>query len=120
MTGPTAWSRPNSPKRFRYAVDYVRRKTKGTAEVMLMTTAPCIENWDDTGLSGLVEAVRTVAAEKNCALADINRAFKEAGQDPAQREALYAFDKVHLAAPGHHVVAGAMFDSLVTGEAFPL
>ncbi len=76
-----AWSRPSSRQRFRYAVDYVRRKTKGTAEVMLMTTAPCIANWDDVRLAGLVEAVRTVAAEKNCAFADISAAFKEAGQD---------------------------------------
>ena len=107
-------------ERFRVAADHVRRLTEGAAEIMLLTTAPCMDNWEDSRLGGLAEAVRTAAAGKNCALADIHAAFLEAGKDPEQREALYTFDKVHLGAFGHEVVGDAVFKVIVTGPPFPL
>ena len=107
-------------ERFRYAVDYVRRLTKGTAEIMLLTTAPCIENWEDGRLIALAEAVRTAAAAKNCALADIHAAFLEAGRDWIPRETLFTWDRVHLGAFGMEVIADTVFRTICTGPVHPL
>jgi lysophospholipase L1-like esterase len=86
---------------YRVAVDRIRRATKGKSDVLIITTCPAVERW--TTMGELAEAVRKVAGEKNAGLADIEKAFHEAGK--ADRERLFCRDKVHLGPAGHETVA---------------
>ena len=86
----------------RWAVDRVRRATRGKADVILTTTAPAQEGWMTT--SELADAVRTVAAERKTGLTDIQKVFHAA---PA-REPLFCRDKVHMGPAGHEAIAAAV------------
>jgi lysophospholipase L1-like esterase len=94
----------------RFAVDRVRRMTKGQSEVLLMTTCPSVERW--TTMEELAEAVRAVAAEKRTGLADMAAAFHQAGADEADRPAPYCSDKTHLGAKGHELAADTVAQAI--------
>ena len=94
---------PDWRDKTRFAVDRIRRMTKGRAEVLLLTTAPALDRWDT--MNELAEATRAVAAEKKTALADVAGAFHEGGAEEAKRAALFAWDKTHLGEAGHRLAA---------------
>jgi lysophospholipase L1-like esterase len=89
----------------RWAVDRVRRATKGRADVILMTTAPALERWTTPELP---DAVRAVAAERKTGLVDVEKIFHAA---PA-REPLFCRDKVHLGPAGHELVAESVLAAI--------
>lgn len=93
-----------------FAVDRIRRLTKGQSEIVLMTTCPSVERWDT--MAELVEAAKTVAAERKTGLADIAAAFHEAGADEAKRPTLYCSDRTHLGAAGHELVAETVLKAM--------
>jgi len=105
--GYNDWDSGMRGERFRemlgYAVDRIRRMTGGTSEVMLLSTCPALNRWDD--MAELADAVRTVASEKHTGLADVAAAFHTAGADEAKRTDLYAWDATHLGAAGHELAA---------------
>ena len=90
------------------AVDRIRRATKGKADVLILTTNPTATRWHET--EGLADACRQAARDRNAGLADIDRAFHDAGQ--ADRDHLYGFDRVHLGKPGHEVVAEVVREAI--------
>src|SRR5919112_184801 len=83
------------------AVGRVRRATKGEADVLLLTTNPSANRWED--MAELAEACRGAARDRNAGLADTEAAFHAAGKE--DRERLYVHDRVHLSRAGHGVVA---------------
>jgi lysophospholipase L1-like esterase len=94
------------------AVDRVRRATRGKADVLLMTTNPTATRWTETG--ELAAACRRAAKDRNCGLADTERAFHAAGQSDQNR--LYVDDRVHLSRAGHQVVADTVLKAITGTE----
>ena len=88
-----------------WAVDRVRRATKGRSDVILMTTAPALERWSTEELTN---AVRAVAADRRTGLVDVEKIFHAA----PQREPLFCRDKVHLGPVGHAAVAEAVLAAI--------
>ena len=93
------------------AVDRVRRLTGGKADVLLMTTVPGLERWDT--YAELAEAVRAAAADRNAGLADTAAAFHATAA--GDRAKLFAWDKVHLGAAGHALVAETVLTAVEAG-----
>ena len=95
----------------RLAVDRIRRETHGAAEVLLMTTCPAHNRWQT--MDEMAQAVRTVAGRKNTGLADLAAAFHQAGSaDEALKRNYWAWDKTHLGAKGHELVADTVLDAI--------
>jgi lysophospholipase L1-like esterase len=90
------------------AVDRVRRATKGSADVLLLTTIPALKRWTD--MAELAEACRVAAKTRKAGLADTEKAFQTAGKE--NREKLYATDQTHLGAAGHEVMAATVFQAI--------
>lgn len=87
----------------RMAVDRIRIQTRGSADILLMTTHCTPSRWQT--MRELEEAVRTVAHEKQTALVDIAAEFRKPGSPEASLKAGYwARDQVHLGAKGHELV----------------
>ncbi|HHN47074.1 MAG TPA: hypothetical protein ENN09_06495 [Planctomycetes bacterium] len=93
------------------AVDRIRRATGGKADVLIITTCPAVERWDE--MAELAQACRDAAKEKNAGIADIYSAFHEAGR--TDRERLYCSDKTHLGPAGHEIVAKTVLDAIARG-----
>ena len=114
--GGNEWSNGMRKAQFkeslRLGVDHIRRVTKGQSEILLMSTVPALTNWESE-IREMAEAVREVAREKNTGFADIEEAFRRAGQEEEARKALFAWDEVHLGEFGHQVVAEAVFEAVV-------
>jgi lysophospholipase L1-like esterase len=98
----------------RFAVDRIRRLTKGKSEILLITPIPSIERWDD--MEEMAEAARVVAREKKTGLADVSYVFHEIGIYTDRKPQLYAWDEVHLGGFGHHVVADTVFRALTARQ----
>lgn len=94
------------------AMERIRRATKGRADVLLLTTCPALGHWET--FAELAEAVRKAARETNAGVADLEAAMHRAGA--ANRERLYAQDKVHLAPDGHRVVADAVLAAIANAS----
>jgi lysophospholipase L1-like esterase len=90
------------------AIDRVRRATHGKSDVLVITTCPALERWDT--LAELVDACRQAAEARKAGIADTDRPFHAI--PPEGRVSLYVNDKVHLAGPGHEIVAKAVFDAI--------
>ncbi len=90
------------------AVDRVRRATHGKADVLLLTTCPSAPRWETT--KELAGACRAAARARDAGLADVERAFHEAGKDAPGR--LFVRDRVHLSREGHEVVARAVLGAI--------
>ncbi|MBN2137461.1 MAG: SGNH/GDSL hydrolase family protein [Sedimentisphaerales bacterium] len=95
----------------RIGVERIRRLTGGRSEIMLVTTCPAVERWDT--MEELALAVRTVAAEKKTALADVSAAFHKAGVEETARNELFCRDKVHLGEQGHRLTAETVFKAII-------
>jgi len=91
------------------AVQRVRRATKGEADVLIITTLPAVETWDT--MAELAAAGRAAAKEQNAGLCDGWAVFHELGK--ADKDHLYAADKVHLGKPGQEALAKAVVAALV-------
>ena len=89
------------------AVDRVRGKTRGKADVLIITTAPAVKRWET--MTELADACRRAAKEKSAGLADTEKAFLQAGME--NRERLFA-DGVHLTPEGHALVADTVLKSI--------
>jgi lysophospholipase L1-like esterase len=100
---------PQFVAQMRDAIERVRRATSGKADVLIITTCPGLERWET--MSELSAACREAARACHAGLADAERAFHAVASDGRAR--LFVEDKVHLAAPGHELVADAVFDALV-------
>jgi lysophospholipase L1-like esterase len=101
---------PDWREKTRFAVDRIRRMTKGRAEVLLLTTAPALARWET--MNDLAESTRVVAAEKKTGLADVAAAFHSQGADDTKRAALFAWDKTHLGEEGHRLVAETVLNAI--------
>lgn len=105
--GGNDWDAQVRGPRFReylsLAVNRIRRQTRRTADIILMTTSPGYERWEM--YSELEKAARDVAAEKQTGLADIAADFRKAAGSPAEglKQEYWAWDKVHLGAKGKQV-----------------
>lgn len=93
------------------AIDRIRRATHGKADVLLMTTVPALARW--TTATELAEAARKAARERNAGLADTERAFLA---QEANREPLFASDKVHMGTAGHELLAKTVLTALAGTE----
>jgi len=95
-------------------VDRIRRMTKGSADVVLMTTAPGFKRWDT--YKTLVDATKAAAKDKNAALCDIDAAFHAAGTaEDAVKAKYWHWDNVHMGPKGHEVICEAMM-KLIEGK----
>jgi lysophospholipase L1-like esterase len=116
--GGNDWSEGMRGEKFRellrFAVDRIRRMTRGGSDILLITSIPSLASWDDRG--EMAEAVRVVAREKKTALADVDYVFHEIAQWTDRKPQLYAWDEVHLGGYGHHVVADTVFKAMARGE----
>jgi len=97
-------------ERLRFAVDLIRRETKGAAEVMLMTTCPAYERWDE--MTELADAARAAREEKNAALADVAAVFHKLDRNAARKEGYWCRDNVHLGAKGHDVTSDTVLKAI--------
>jgi len=102
---------PQFARRLGFAVDRLRRLTGGKSEILLVTTCPAIQRWDT--MEELAAAVRTVAAGKKTAIADVAAAFHTAGSEDPARAALFAWDRTHLAPDGHKLAAETVYQAIV-------
>ncbi len=93
-----------------FAVDRIRRLTKGKSEVLLITTCPAFERWDT--MDEMAGAIRIVAMKKKAGLADVAAAFKKSGGDEAARLKLFCSDKTHLGADGHNLAAETLVKAI--------
>ena len=92
-------------------VDRIRRLTKGSADVMLMTTAPGFKRWDT--YKPLVDATKAVAKEKKAALADVDAAFHAAGTaEVAVKAGYWHWDNVHMGPKGHEVICETVLKAI--------
>lgn len=95
----------------RLAVDRIRRMTKGSADVLLMTTCPAHDRWE-TGKE-LEKAAHEVAQEKRTALADVATEFhKVASPADALQQGYWVDDKTHLGPKGHEVAADTVLQAI--------
>ncbi|MGA2497433.1 MAG: GDSL-type esterase/lipase family protein [Tepidisphaeraceae bacterium] len=91
---------PRFAEYLRTAVDRIRRQAHGSADILLLTTAPAHGRWET--MKELEQAVRDVAAEKKTGLADVAAEFRKPGTpDDALKQGIWAWDKVHLGPKGH-------------------
>lgn len=95
------------------AVDRIRRLTGGSADILLMATCPAFERWETMG--ELCQAACEVARERDVGFADVASAFHKA---PSAGEALklgyWAWDKTHLDAAGHDIVAATVMAAVAS------
>ncbi len=89
-------------------VDRIRRFTHGSADVLLITTAPAASRWDE--MAEMADAVKKAAAAKNAGICDIYTAFHREGKE--NKERLYVDDKTHMAAPGHQIIANTVLEAI--------
>lgn len=95
----------------RLAVDRIRRLTKGSADVLLMTTTCSFDRWD--AMKELEQAAKQVAGEKKTGLLDITSEFRKAGSHAeALRREYWAWDKTHLGKAGHRLVSQAVLRAI--------
>ncbi len=90
------------------AVDRVRQVTRGTADVLLITTNPSAARWG--AIEELAEACRDAAKDRRAGLADTDRAFVAAGKDDPNP--LFVHDRVHLSKAGHAIVAETVIQAI--------
>jgi lysophospholipase L1-like esterase len=90
------------------AVERLRRATKGSADVLLLTTVPSLQRW--TTMAELGEAVRAAAQAKKAGLADTEKAFLAACKD--ERAKLLASDGTHLSPAGHELMAVTVLEAI--------
>jgi lysophospholipase L1-like esterase len=95
----------------RETIDRIRRATKGKADVLILTTVPCIEMWRTRDELG--EAARVAAKERKAGIADAEKAFHDTPED--QHLGLFCSDKVHMGPPGHEVLAALVLASMESG-----
>ena len=106
---------PRFREYLRLAVDRVRRQTRGSADVLLMTTCPTQAGWETK--AELEQAVREVARETGAALADVAADFRKAGTpDEALKQDYLAWDKVHLGPKGHEATRDAVLRAIEHSE----
>jgi len=91
------------------------QKTGGSADILLMTTAPTHDRWETE--RELEEAAREVAEEKGTGLADTAADLRKPGNaDEALRQTIWAWDKVHLGVKGHEAAKEAVMRAIATPE----
>ncbi|MFB3891636.1 MAG: SGNH/GDSL hydrolase family protein [Phycisphaerae bacterium] len=95
-------------------VDRIRRLTKGSADIILMTTAPGFKRWDT--YKPLVGATKAVAKDKKTGLCDIDATFHAAGTaEDALKAKYWHWDNVHMGPKGHEAICEAMM-KLIEGK----
>jgi hypothetical protein len=90
------------------AVERLRGATRGSADVLLLTTVPSVRWW--TTMAELAEAVRVAAQGKKAFLADPEKAFLAAGQKGHAR--LFTADETHLGPAGHELMAATVLEAI--------
>lgn len=86
---------------YEFGIDRLRRLTGGKADVLVVTTCPAVEKWDE--MAELAEACREAAKAKRAGLADVYAAFHREGA--REKERLFASDKTHMGPEGHRLIA---------------
>ncbi len=93
------------------AIDRVRWATDGKADVLILTTAPSVNQWKSR--TELGDACRKAAQERNAGIADVEQGFHSKGKaDPAK---LFVDDKTHLSPAGHETVAEVVLKAIENG-----
>lgn len=100
---------PNFLHSQRDTIQRIRRATGGKSDVLVLTTCPSLENGET--YAELADACRKAAAAEKAGLADVYAAFQV--PRPAERPALFASDKVHLARAGQELVARTVLDAIL-------
>lgn len=96
----------------RLAVARIRRQTGGHADILVMTTCPSFARFDT--MRELERAAIDVGRETHVAVVDVAAAFRAPGSaDTAIAKDYWAWDKTHLGAKGHEVVADMLMHALV-------
>ena len=94
-----------------FTVDRIRRETRGSADVVLLTTCPANKRW--TEMEELSQAVRDVAKEKKTGLADVSAEFHKTPEaDEALKLGYWAWDRTHLGAKGHEIFRDTVLDAI--------
>ena len=101
-------------KRLLFAVDRVRRLTKGKADILLITTCPAFKRWDT--MAELAEAVRAAAKQKKTGLADVADQFHKTDKETARKQNYWVRDNVHLGPRGHQITADTVMKTLTDGN----
>jgi lysophospholipase L1-like esterase len=96
-------------------VDRVRRLTQGRTEVMLVSTIPGTsqEAWDK--LAAASRAVRRVAAEKKCGLAEADKPFRALGRESLTKGYFAPGDAAHPNPKGQDLLARTLTDAVEAG-----
>ena len=88
-------------------IDDIRRMSGGSADILLITTPPALDVWDE--LKELADAVRQVADEKGTGLADLDHALRAVPED--ERSSFY-LDGVHFSPRGHRLCAQTVLNAI--------
>ena len=98
----TACAASSFKQYLKLAVERIREKTGGHADVLLMTTAPTLARWET--YAELEQAAKDVARKTGVGLVDTASEFRKAGTaDQALNLKYWEWDKVHLGQKGHEV-----------------
>ena len=99
----------------RLAIDRIRRDTKGSADILIVTTCPGFKRWDT--YKDLEQAGRDVAAEKKVGLVDLATEARKLGT-PEELLAMkfWHWDNVHLGQKGKEMFRDLIFQAIQNGQ----
>ena len=102
---------PRFAEYLKLAVDRIRQKTGGKADILIMTTAPAHARWDT--YAPLEQVAKDVAKDKGVGLVDTAEELRKAGSaDEALKQKYWEWDKVHLGPKGHEVTKDAVLRAI--------
>ena len=99
----------------RFAIDRIRRDTKGSADILVITTCPGFKRWEE--YKGLEQAQRDVAAEKKVGLVEMGNEVRKLGTaDDALKMNVWHWDNVHLGQKGKEMYRDLVFQAIQNGQ----
>lgn len=99
----------------RRAIDRIRRDTKGSADILIITTCPGFKRWDT--YKDLEQAQRDVAAEKKVGLVDIATETRKLGTaEETLKMNFWHWDNVHLGPKGKEMFRDLVFQAIENGQ----
>ncbi len=98
-----------------HAVDRIRRDTKGSADILIVTTCPGFKRWDT--YKDLEQAGRDVAAEKKVGLVDLATEARKLGTaEETLKMNFWHWDNVHLGQKGKDMFRDLVFQAIQNGK----
>jgi lysophospholipase L1-like esterase len=97
------------------AIDRIRRETKGSADILVVTTCPGLKFWES--FKELEDAARAAAKEKQTGFADLAAEVRKLGTpEEVQKLPFWSADNVHLAQKGKETFCSVVLKAITSGQ----